>query len=62
MLYDSTQSGGSSFRPREALAFALRVAMVPTMIVDTSPRIRFANEALLGPRGNSIDDVRGVTQ
>ena len=53
-------SGGNSFRPREAVESALQVAMVPTMIVDTTRRIRFANEAFANLVGYSVNDLEAL--
>lgn len=50
-------AGAGAFRPREALESALRVSVVPTMIVDTSRRIRFANDAFADLVGYSVEEL-----
>lgn len=55
-----TPSDAGSFRPREALESALQVAVVPTAIVDTSRRIRFANEAFADLVGYSVDELKAL--
>jgi len=42
------------------LESALQVAVVPTMIVDTSRRIRFANEAFANLVGYSIEELEAL--
>ena len=52
--------GTDAFRLREAFESALRVSVVPTMIVDTSRRIRFANEAFAELLGYSIEELEAL--
>lgn len=52
-----TPFGSGVFRPREAFESALRASVVPTMITDTSRRIRFANEAFAKLLGYTVEEL-----
>jgi PAS domain S-box-containing protein len=49
--------GAGTFRPREAFESALQSLIVPTMIIDTTRRIRFANEAFAKLVGYTVEEL-----
>lgn len=49
--------GAGAFRPREAFESALRSSVVPTIITDTTRRIRFANEAFANLIGYTVSEL-----
>ena len=56
-----TPFGTAEFRPREVLESALRISVVPRIIVDVTRRIRFANEAFASLVGYSIDELEALS-
>jgi len=52
--------GSGGFRPRDAFEEALRASVVPTMIIDTNRKIRFANDSFASLVGYSVEELEAL--